>query len=487
MLSTILKQTSWSMLGSIFGFGVGFFVKLYLINAVGTEDYGKYVIGQTVVATVTVFAALALPQILLRFLPAFVEKKEFEKASDLASFGLQFLLLVGVLSAIGIMLFHDRVAAIFHDRDTLLNTIILISALYIPLSLYSAVITASYRSLLKIKEIVLYGTFILISLRAIGVFIVFSFSNNIIYFLVIEILSQAVVLFIMTKKFDASNFTFFKPFPIKEVLEEKQVVSFGKKMYFYALIGFAGGYTITLIMSISLPAKYIGVYSILTTLAGLTAFLLNNLNSVFAPVISKYHAAGEIKKLESLFKETTFIINIMSAPFIVLLILFSHDILGLYGKDVSAFTIPFAILLLGSYYNLFVGNSGMLLLMGGWESDEIRIKIANMLLVILFSSIFIAPFGLIAAVWINTLSAVFVNTLHVIYIKKRFGFTPWEVYSFFIFILTIIAIIYLGFQTEHRSYSFFEYIFLALLIPSIYWIPFYKKISAIIKSVKENR
>ncbi|BDY13546.1 hypothetical protein HCR_18580 [Hydrogenimonas cancrithermarum] len=274
---------------------------------------------------------------------------------------------------------------------------------------------------------------------------------------------------------------------MKEIIQDKQIIDYGKKMYFYALIGIAGGYTISLIMSLYLPASDIGIYAILGTLGGLTAFLLNNLNSVFAPVISKYHAAGEIEKLGMLFKDTTFVINIVSAPFIVLLILFSHDILSLYGHHVSDYTLALAVLILGSYYNLFVGNSGMLLLMGGWENDEIKIKIGNTIFLILSSLIFISEFGLIAAVWISTVSSFLVNSFHVFFIKKRFGFTPWEKYSLFIFIATIGVIYYFGFRTFPYKYSIFDYIWVGLLVPLAYWLPFYKKIMAIIKTIKENK
>ena len=303
----------------------------------------------------------------------------------------------------------------------------------------------------------------------------------------IELVTQATVLFILTKKFDSSKFSFLKPFPIKEVLQDHNVINFAKKMYFYAIIGILGGYTISFIMGLYLPASDIGIYAILGTLGGLTAFLLNNLNSVFAPVISKFHAAGEIEKLGSLFKDSTFVINIISAPFIVLLIIFSHEILGLYGKDVARYTMPLAILILGSYYNLFVGNSGMLLLMGGWENDEIKIKIVNMIFIVLSSLLFISSFGLMAAVWISTSSAIFVNSLHVFFIKKRFGFTPWELHSFGIFLLTLSLIIWFGFQKQFQNHSLFDFVWIGILVPILYWIPFYKKIVGIIRIVKENK
>ena len=47
MLRLIIKQTKWGVFGAIFAFVIGFFVKIYLIDIVGLESWGKYVIAQT--------------------------------------------------------------------------------------------------------------------------------------------------------------------------------------------------------------------------------------------------------------------------------------------------------------------------------------------------------------------------------------------------------------------------------------------------------
>lgn len=486
MFAKLVKQTSWSMLGSVFGFSIGFFVKMYLIRAVGTDAFGKYIIGQTVVSTVQVFIALAIPQVLLRFLPALLEKNKNERANNLASFGLQYLFAIGLVAAIAVMLLQQQISDIFKG-DSYLSYIIMLSAFYIPLTLYMTALNAAYRSLLQIKEIVLYGTIWMVSIRAVLTFIVFTLTDDITYFIFIELFSTLVVMSIMTIKFDSSKLSFMVPFPYKKILADRKIVSFGKKMHFYALFGFAGGYAITLIMSISLSASDVGVYAILVTISSLSSFLLGNLTSIFAPVISKLNAAGELHKLEHLFKDSTFIVNIITAPFIVLLVLFSSDILFLYGKEVAMYAIPLVILVLGGYINLFVGNSGMLLLMGGCEKNEIFIKIANTFYVIFTSIYFIPKHGLFAAVWINTSSMIMVNLLHVFFVKRRFNFTPWGTSSAVLFIMTISVIAYVAWFNPSLSYSISDYLWISILILSLFWLPFFKKIIRIIDTVKKGR
>ena len=43
MIGLIIKQANWGVAGSIFGFVIGFFIKIYLIDIVGVDEWGKYV------------------------------------------------------------------------------------------------------------------------------------------------------------------------------------------------------------------------------------------------------------------------------------------------------------------------------------------------------------------------------------------------------------------------------------------------------------
>ena len=71
------------------------------------------------------------------------------------------------------------------------------------------VVISLYRSVLKIKEIVLYGTVVNVIVRAILTFIIFQFTNDIVYFILLEIFTQIVVLSIMLYLFNKNEFSIF--------------------------------------------------------------------------------------------------------------------------------------------------------------------------------------------------------------------------------------------------------------------------------------
>ena len=80
MLKLILKQANWGALGSVFAFIVGFFIKIYLIDIVKLNEWGKYAAAQTFSSFAETILSLGIPFVIIRFFPSFIEDNK-EKAS----------------------------------------------------------------------------------------------------------------------------------------------------------------------------------------------------------------------------------------------------------------------------------------------------------------------------------------------------------------------------------------------------------------------
>lgn len=478
MIRILFTQTSWSILGTVFGFSVGFFVKMFLVNKVGANDFGLYTIGQTFQSAIATVAALGIPSIIIKFLPEYLTHKETAKANILTSKSLVLILFVGILSCVVTGALSSFIATYIFNNNNL-DTIIMISALYIPLTLYSAYITSVYRSLLKIKEIIIYGTIYMVMIRAILTFIIYSITNDIIYFLWIELISMFLSTMLLTYKFHNDKLKLFsRKDAIEKLSNSKAVFSYAKTMYANSTLGFASGYTLMFIMSIMLPASSIGIFAILTTLAGLTNFLQTNINSVFAPIISSLVAKQEYQQLSVLYKESTFLLNIITIPFILCIVLFSKDILMLYGEEFSHYTLALTILFLANYFSLMVGSSGMMMIMGGLEKEQLYIQITQVVVTIVISIIFLPVYGLMAAVLIRLLNIFFINQLEVYYIHKKFSIWPWGNASYLL-IISFFILLYIAYVLHDNEFFFIEYIMVPLSLYMSYFLFFKKKLMAV--------
>ena len=108
MLRLILRETNWGILGALFGFLVGFFLKIYLIDIVGLVSWGKYVTAQTFSSISETILSLGIPFIIIKFLPDFIQKDP-EKAKRISNVFLKFSLIVGSLFVIGIFFLSDYI------------------------------------------------------------------------------------------------------------------------------------------------------------------------------------------------------------------------------------------------------------------------------------------------------------------------------------------------------------------------------------------
>ena len=367
MLKLVLKQMNWGIVGSLFGFVIGFFIKIYLIDIVGLSNWGKYVTAHAFATAFDTILSLGIPFILLKFIPEYLNR-DIDAAKFLINRVLKYALLISFIFIVLMFFLSPFIDIYLYKKIDDFSFILFLVAIHAPVSIFTGIITSLYRSVLKIKELILYSVFIIVPLRALLTLFVFQYTDNIIYFIVIElftaILSSTLLFYFFSKK----EFSLFDISAETDIFNAK-IVSYGKKIYTNSLATFFGGQSLAIILSIMLPPSQIGIYSILVTVTGITLFLIQNLNKIFAPVISKLYAENQIHQLNQIYKKTTFIINFVTIPFSIMIIYFSEQILLLYddsGQILEYLTYLY-ILMLARIISLLAGSSGTLMIMAGLE------------------------------------------------------------------------------------------------------------------------
>ena len=306
MLKLIIKQTNWGIIGSIFAFTIGFFVKTYVIREVGTIEWGRYATAHTFTMFSDTLLSLGIPFVILKFFPTLMTKSRKE-ASFIVSKILRISLILSFIF-LSVMYFLAPIL----DQYIYVNTnqfsyLLLIISIHAPISIFMGIITSLYRSVLKIKEIILYGTFIGVTIRAFLTFIIFYFSNDILSFVIVEIFTQLIILFLMFYFFNKNELKLFSKSNKKNYQINDEIYDYGKRMYVNSIVLFLSGQSLSFILGIMLPPSKMGVYSILLTITGVSLFLNKNLRKIFAPIISKLYTEKKISQLNILYKRTTFI------------------------------------------------------------------------------------------------------------------------------------------------------------------------------------
>ena len=480
MLKLIIKQANWGIFGAIFGFSIGFFVKIYLIDIVGLEAWGKYVIAQTFASFSETILSIGIPLVIIKFIPSFIDRNQ-KKASRIANIFLKYSLIVGSVYLVLIYFFSNYINHFVYSDIDSLSWLLFVVCIHVPISMLFGVIISLYRSVLKIKEIVIYGTFINVTLRAILTFIIFQFTKDIVYFILLEIFTQIVVLSIMLYLFNRNEFSIFLKSDYKEVIKDNKMIDYGRKMFYNSVVSFIASQGLSFIIAIRLSSADVGAYNILLTLTGLTTFLLINLNKVFAPAISKLHYEKNFIELNDLYKKTTFLFNLFAIPLAVIIAIFSDEILGLYTAEMLVYKKYLFYMLVGGILSLATGSSGTFMVMAGLEKQNLNIQLIRASLLIFLSLWFIPIIGLLSVVGLYVISNLFVNGAQVIYIAKYLKISPFSKELFFIFGLTILAM-YFAINQEF-IFQIFHFITVPILVYVCYFGLLFKPFKKLVKEI----
>ena len=480
MIKLIISQTNWGIFGSLFAFAIGFFVKIYLLDIVGLDAWGRYVTAQTFVTFIETVLSLGIPYVIIKFIPSLVDKHK-EKASRISSIFLKYALVIGVsFFMINYFLSPYIDKFIYTKVDSFSLTLILMS-IHVPISLLFGVIISLYRSMFKIKEIVLYGTVVSVFVRAALTFIVFQFTSDITYFIIIEIFTQILVLSILLFLFNRNQFPIFVKSNKRDVIADKEIISYAGRMFLNSIIAFIAGQSLKFIISIKLSSIDVGAYSILLSLTGLTTFLLINLNKVIAPAITKLYNDGKIAELDELYKKTTFLLNIFTIPLAVLIVFFADEILALYTSEMISYKPYLFLMMLGGMISLSTGTSGIFMIMAGLERQNLYIQLIRAVLLIIFSLWLIPLMGLKVVVILYVLSMFFEKVVQLFYINRYISLSPFSNDLILLFLFTIFA---MYFAINQKFYfELYHYFIIPIGMYLIYFLIMYYPLKKLIKEL----
>ena len=478
MIKLIIKQANWGIFGSIFGFSIGFFVKIYLLDIVGLEVWGKYVSAHTFSGAISTIISFGIPWVIIKYIPQYIDT-DLASARQLIRKILIYSIIISLIFLVLIYFLAPVLDIYIYKKINNFSLILLLVSINVPISILMGIITSLYRSVFKIKEIMLYGTFIIVPLRATLTCFIFMYTDNILYFVGIELLTTSLSLFLLFYLFNKNEFPiiFVKKDPNFQINSE--IKGYAKKMYANTLVTFFAGESLSLILSFMLPATYIGVYSILLSVSGVALFLITNLNTIFAPAISKLYSENRMDELEKLFKTTTFIINFLAIPFIISIIIFSKDILYLYDKTGTLVRyVPYLyIIMFGRISRLLVGAAGSILVMANLERYELRLQFFKALLINILAILLISKYKLLAAVILFSLFSLLSEIYRIIIIYIKLKIHP---FSIPLYLLTFLSIPFMYIAMNHElDFKIVHFFLIPILLYCFYALIFFKQIKLV--------
>lgn len=163
----------------------------------------------------------------------------------------------------------------------------------------------------------------------------------------------------------------------------------------------------------------VAFYSVAVKLTTIVALVLSSVNAVFAPKISELYALGHMAELKHQIRRVTRMIFVITLPIVLILSLFTDQLLSLFGSGYTASSKALWILLGAQALNAACGSVGVFMNMTG---DQNRFR--NIVLIALGANIvlnwyLIPQFGLAGAATATAMSMVAWNITAVAHVYKK--------------------------------------------------------------------
>lgn len=167
----------------------------------------------------------------------------------------------------------------------------------------------------------------------------------------------------------------------------------------------------------------VGYYGAAVKVTTGIGIILATINAIIAPDISKLFFSENFKDLKALIIRSTYLNFYLTVPLIILIYIFSEEILDLFGSSYVLANSALIIMIVAQMFNAFCGSVGVYLNMTGRQNTFLVILLFSLFINIVLNMILIPTKGMEGAAIATGISLVLWNVIGVIYIyiKDKIG------------------------------------------------------------------
>ncbi len=411
--------------GTIFTAATGYLFKIYLARVLGAEALGIYALGMTIVGLLGVFNALGLTYSAVRFVAAYKATGKFDLLRGFLVRSLALLLLFNLVLAGAVLLFGPWLAVHVYHTPALKQYLGLF-ALIMLLGAFTGFLGQVLTGYKDVARRTVITNFVGSPLTMIFTLGLVGAGLSLWGYIFAQVASAAVVIALLAVAVWKLTPTAARAFSGTLVPMQREVISFSAVVFAMDSLGFVMTQADKILIGFYLDARELGIYAMAAALVAFVPAVLQSVNQIFTPTIADLHARGERELLGRLFQTLTKWILGLTLPLGCLIIIFSRELMRIFGPDFEPGWPILVIGTVGQLVNCGVGSVGYLLLMSGQQRRLIRIQAIMAAVMVGVSLLLIPKLGLMGA----ALSAGFTTAASNIWCLKevwgKLGLFPYN-------------------------------------------------------------
>jgi len=439
-LIDVTKKSSLVFLGKMFGISILFLFNFIVVRYIGVEIYGKFTYIFSYISFLPVLITLGLDQALVFYIPKLINNNSGKELNSMITFAICIPLILAMVS-ISILMIYSKVISKFLLKNIEYDIYIKLLIPIVILMVLSNIINGVFRGLGNIKYNVISDNFIspILKVVIILVLVLMRYKSNSL------IITHYIATFFSTLYLGIKflRIKIIGKINIKYSENYKKLLKFSFPILITGILGYIVQRTDVIMIGYFLSSDKVGVYNIALQIGSISSFILIAFSSIFASTISSLYNSGSMEKLSQIYKIITkWIVTINLMAFAIILI-FSKDIMHLFGKDFIYGSTALILISIGQVVNAATGLVGLMNTMTGHPQYEIYIAIVVMVISLLGNYFLIPIYGINGAAVTSLLSVAVSNILRLAFLYRDSKLHPYNfeyiktIASFFISLIIV--------------------------------------------------
>jgi O-antigen/teichoic acid export membrane protein len=209
--------------------------------------------------------------------------------------------------------------------------------------------------------------------------------------------------------------------PPLKTFTRKELISTSLPMLVITVASFILGNIGLFFLEMFTTTEQVGVFSIAFKISLVAGMILMVINTIAAPKFSEMYWSNELDNLQKILFFTSKLNFIFSFIPAAIIIIFSKQILSIFGAEFVQGQIILIILTIEQFINASTGSAGLLLNMAGQQSIAQKIIVFTLIISVTLNIILIPLYGMYGASLCILASSVFMRLSNVYYVKKKLG------------------------------------------------------------------
>lgn len=421
-LPKLLKGTSFNFAGSISRNVLNFVYVVVLTRFLNAAEVGIYLLAINVIIFISIFSLVGVNEGIRRFVSIAHGNKDVQGMWDILATSLTVAVLISLFFCSALFFLSDVVAAAIFSKPQLAPVLKILS-FFLVLYAFTEVFLSTTQAFKQMRYRM----------------ICFDMANNIFkilfatvfFYMGMKVLGAALGFLLAMFVTACLSFYYVKQiFPPRKNIhihfKFKKLLSFSIPVVFAQFANSSSGMIDTILLGSLSIAQNVGIYNIALKVALLGGIVLSSFNMMFAPMISELHSKEKRNALHGLYSSITKWVFTLSLPIFLFLMVYSKQVLFLFGPEFVAGQACLIIICFGQIVNASTGPSGIMLLMSGHPYLNLTINVFSLVLLIILNLILIPLYGIVGCAEAVAASIVLANIIRVVMVHCYFGMNPYN-------------------------------------------------------------